>query len=154
MHWQTNRPKKEFGEEDKGHPEVSQCSILSVTLCPPSSSFHRRGLLWIFSYSPLDPALINLSYKTCIEASLMTTFTTSFFLITLSHSVVQTKTSTSLCIQGVIYEVLTVCREATEREFYQQQVFLHLVLWKLVELLDTQALLLNYVYFTLLSVMQ
>lgn len=58
----------------------------------------------------------------------MTNFTTSFFLIPLSHGAGQTKTSTSSCIQGVIYEALTVLREATEREFYQQQVFQHLVL--------------------------
>lgn len=67
----------------------------------------------------------------------MTTFTTSFFLIPLSHGVGQTKTSTSPWILGVIYEVLTVWGEATEKEFYQQQVFQHILLWKLVELLDT-----------------
>lgn len=58
----------------------------------------------------------------------MTNFTTSFFLIPLSHSAGQTKTSTCSCVQCVIYEVLTVLREATDREFYQQQVFQHLAL--------------------------
>lgn len=93
----------------QGHPGVSQGNILSVTLSPFHLPFRDRaysGYLVIQPF-PLDLALINTSYQTCTEAFLMTTSTTSFFLILLSHSAGQTKTSTSPCIQRVIYEVLT-----------------------------------------------
>lgn len=137
MHWQTNRPKEELGGEDKGTLQLAKAISwvwVYLSLYLPFTDWDYCRYL-VIQPSPLDPALINTSYETCIEVFLMNTFTTSFFLIPLSHSIGQTKTSTSPCIQGVIYEVLTVWRQ--EKEFCQQWVFQHQVLWKLVELLDT-----------------
>lgn len=113
--WIGQRKRRE------GHSEISLRNILSVTLSPPPSSLHRLGLLWLFGYSAFSPWPITNKYKLLnLYRGLSYDYLHHFlFLILHSHGVGQTKTSTSPCIQGVIYEVLTVWRE---RKFYPEQL--------------------------------
>lgn len=108
------------GREDKGHSELAN----TVSWVSPYLPFHLPLTDWVYCgyFSPWPSTNKYNLQNLHIEAFLMTTFTTSYFLIPLSHGVGQTKTSTSPCIQGVIYEVLTVWWEATEREFYQRRL--------------------------------
>lgn len=105
----------------QGHSGVSQCNILSVTLSPFPSAFHRLGLLWIFGYSAFSLWPSTNKYKLRNLYWGLSYDYLHHFLFP-DPSCTRCWISTSHCIQRVIYEVLAVWREVTERDFYQQQL--------------------------------
>lgn len=126
--------------EEKTRPlGVSQGNILSVTLSTPASSFHRQGLLWIFGYSAFSLWPSTCKYKLQHCRGLPYDY--------LHHFLFPDPSFTQGWPNKDIYISLDPGNnlwgadrgEATEREFYQQQVFQQLVLWNPVEVVDASS---------------
>lgn len=81
MHWQTNKPEEELGGKDKSTLELANAISWEWLYLHFHLPFTDGAYCGFFVIQPaiLDPALINTSNETSIEAFPMTNFTISFY---------------------------------------------------------------------------
>lgn len=105
-----------------------------MTLSTPASSFHRPGLLWIFGYSAFSLWPSACKYKLQHCRGRPYDYLHHFLFPDPSFTQGWPNKDISLDPGNNLWGADR--GEATEREFYQQQVFQQLVLWNPVEVVD------------------
>lgn len=105
-----------------------------MTLSTPASSFHRPGLLWIFGYSAFSLWPSACKYKLQHCRGCPCDYLHHFLFPDPSFTQGWPNKDISLDPENNLWGADR--GEATEREFYQQQVFQQLVLWNPVEVVD------------------